>query len=113
MTLRQLDGPYGARRRVAGFLVISQASSFVFRERDANIAVIARQLGVRYVVEGSVRPVGERLRVSTQLTEAESGRVLWSGRFESTRDQAADLQDHIARGVISELEPEQIGRAHV
>ena len=92
--------------RVAGFLVISQASSFVFRERDANLAVIARQLGVRYVVEGSVRPVGERLRVSTQLTEAESGRVLWSGRFESTRDQAADLQDHIARGVISELEPE-------
>ncbi len=92
--------------RVAGFLVISQASSFVFREKEANIAVIARQLGVRYVVEGSVRPVGDRLRVSTQLTDAESGRVLWTGRFESSRDQAVDLQDHIARGVMSELEPE-------
>jgi adenylate cyclase len=92
--------------RVAGFFLISQASSFVFRERDGNIALIARQLGVRYVVEGSVRPVGEQLRVSTQLTEAESGRVLWSGRFDSARDQAAELQDNIARGIISELEPE-------
>ena len=92
--------------RVAGFLLISRASSFVFRDRDANISQIARQLGVRYIVEGSVRPMGDQVRVSTQLTEAETGRVLWSGRFESKRDETADLQDDIARGIISELEPE-------
>lgn len=92
--------------RVAGFLLISRASSFVFRDQNASISVIARQLGVRYVVEGSVRPMGNQVRVTTQLTEAETGRVLWSGRFESTRDATADLQDDIARGIISELEPE-------
>lgn len=92
--------------RVAGFVLISRASSFVFRDRSENVSVIARQLGVRYIVEGSVRPTGDQVRVSTQLTEAESGRVLWSGRFERKRDVAVDLQDDIARGIISELEPE-------
>ena len=92
--------------RVAGFLVISQSSSFAFRKSDVSVSVVARQLGVRYIVEGSVRPVGEQVRVSTQLTDAESGRVLWSGRFESKRSETTDLQDAIARGVISELEPE-------
>lgn len=92
--------------RVAGFVLISQSSSFVFRDRKESISAIARQLRVRYIVEGSIRPVGDQVRVSTQLTEADSGRVLWSGRFESKRDEAADLQDAIARGIISELEPE-------
>jgi adenylate cyclase len=92
--------------RVPGFLLISQSSSFVFRDRKENISAIARQLGVRYVVEGSVRPIGSVVRVSTQLVEAESGRVLWSGRFDSKDDETPDLQDAIARGVISELEPE-------
>ena len=92
--------------RVAGFLVISQSSSFAFRNSDVSVSVVARQLGVRYIVEGSVRPVGEQVRVTTQLTDAESGRVLWSGRFESKRSETTDLQDVIARGVISELEPE-------
>lgn len=92
--------------RVAGFVLISRASTFVFRNRSESLAVIARQLGVRYIVEGSVRPTGDQVRVSTQLTEAESGRVLWSGRFERKRDVAVDLQDDIARGIISELEPE-------
>ncbi len=92
--------------RVAGFLVISQSSSFAFRNSDASVSVVARQLGVRYIVEGSVRPVGEQVRVTTQLTDAQSGRVLWSGRFESKRSETTDLQDIIARGVISELEPE-------
>ncbi len=98
--------------RVAGFLLISRASSFVFRDQNASIAVIARQFGARYVVEGSVRPMGDQVRVSTQLTDAETGRVLWSGRFESTRDQTADLQDDIARGIISELELE-LNRAEI
>lgn len=92
--------------RVPGFLPISHASSFVFRSRDASLPEIARQLGVRFVVEGSVRPARELLRVSTQLTDAASGRVLWHGRFDRRRDVAADLQDDITRGVISELEPE-------
>lgn len=92
--------------RVPGFLLISHASSFAFRERNAGLPEVALQLGVRFVVEGSVRPVGEVLRISTQLTEAASGRVLWSGRFDSHPDEAVDLQEDIARGIITELEPE-------
>jgi len=92
--------------RVPGFLVISRSSSFEFRRRKEGLSSIARALGVRYVVEGSVRQVGDRLLVSTHLVEAESARVLWSGRLESERESAVDLQAAIARGVISELEPE-------
>lgn len=92
--------------RVPGFLLISRSSSFVFRNRSESIAVIARQLGVRYVVEGSVRPAGGRVRVAAELTEAESGKLLWSHRFESERGDTGDLQDGIARGIMSELEPE-------
>lgn len=92
--------------RVAGFQLISQGSSFVFRNRDSRVATIARELGVRYIVEGSVRAIGDRVRIATQLIETDSGRVLWSGRFEGRPEDTADLQDGIARGVISELEPE-------
>lgn len=92
--------------RVPGFRLISHASSFVFRHHPVPLPEIARQLGVRYVVEGSVRAVGETLRVSTQLTEAASGQVLWNGRFESAPHASEDLQDRITRGILSQLEPE-------
>jgi len=92
--------------RVAGFELISQSSSFAFRNREASVATIARDMGVRYIVEGSVRSVGGVVRVSTQLIDAGSARVLWSGRLDGRSDDTSDLQDAIARGVISELEPE-------
>ena len=92
--------------RVPGFLVIARSSSFEFRPPNAGLSSIARQLGVRYLVEGSVRQVGTRMLVSTHLVEAESARVLWSGRMESERESAQDLQETIARGIMSELEPE-------
>ena len=92
--------------RVAGFELISQSSSFAFRNREASVATIARDLGVRYVAEGSVRTVGDVVRVSTQLIDAATARVLWSGRLDGRSDDTSDLQDGIARGVISELEPE-------
>lgn len=92
--------------RVPGFLLISRASSFAFRGNDVSVPEVALQLGVRFIVEGSVRLKGDALRVSTQLTDAASGRVLWSGHFDSRRDEAVDLQEAIARGIISELEPE-------
>jgi TolB-like protein/class 3 adenylate cyclase len=92
--------------RVAGFELIAPSSSFAFRNRDAGAEAIARDLGVRYIVEGSLRAVGDTVRVSTQLIDAASARVLWSGRIEGRSDDTTDLQDGIARGVISELEPE-------
>ena len=92
--------------RVPGFLLISRGSSFAFRGHDARPGEIARQLSVRYLVEGSVRMRGDAVRVSTQLTDAANGHVLWSGDFTSTRDKADDLQEGIARGIISQLQPE-------
>jgi adenylate cyclase len=92
--------------RVAGFDLIAPSSSFAFRNREADTGTIAKSLGVRYIVEGSLRAIGGTLRVSTQLIDAASARVLWSGRVEGRGDDTADLQDGIARGVMSELEPE-------
>lgn len=98
--------------RVPGFTLISRASSFAFRGQSVSLPEIARQLGVRFVVEGSVRSKGDVLRFSTQLTEATTGHVLWSGAFERPRHTAQELQEAIARGILSELEP-QLTRAEM
>jgi adenylate cyclase len=91
--------------RVPGFFVIAKASSFGFRDPALPTSTIARQLGVRYILGGSVRPLGNQIRVSTQLADAASGRVLWSGQFESARNDTASLQDEITRGIVVELQP--------
>jgi adenylate cyclase len=91
--------------RVPGFFVIAKASSFEFRNPDIPISVIAQQLGVRYVLGGSVRALGGQIRLAAQLAETASGRVLWSGQFDTDRSFAIDLQDEIARGIIVELQP--------
>jgi adenylate cyclase len=91
--------------RVPGFFVISRASSFAYRNPETPMSVVARQLGVRYVVEGSVRGTGDQVRVSIQLAEASTGRILWSRKFDAARAETLDLQDDIARGIIVELEP--------
>ena len=91
--------------RVPGFFLISSASSFAFRNPETPTSVIAQQLGVRYVLEGSVRGAADQVRVSTQLAEAATGRILWSGKFEAARAETLELQDDIARGIMVELEP--------
>ncbi len=92
--------------RVPGFVLIAHASSSQFRGPQTRAQDVARQLGVRFVVQGSVRPRADALRVSLQLIEAASGRILWSAQFDSQAHEAADAQESIARGIISELEPE-------
>ena len=91
--------------RVPGFFVIAKASSFEFRNQDIPTSTIARQLGVRYVLGGSVRALGGKIRLSAQLADAASGRVLWSGQFDAERSDAINLQDDITRGIIVELQP--------
>jgi len=91
--------------RVPGFFLISRASSFLFQNPETPASIVARQLGVRYVLDGSVRGAGHQVRISTQLAEAATGRILWSGKFEATRAETPELQDDIARGIMIELEP--------
>ena len=91
--------------RVPGFFVISRASSFAYRNPEIPMSVIAQQLGVRYVVEGSVRGTGDQVRISIQLAEVATGRIFWSRKFDTARAETLDLQEDIARGIIVELEP--------
>ena len=91
--------------RVRGFFVIARASSLGYREHPCEIRQIGAELGVRYVVTGSVRGSGSRMRVGTHLIEADSGTQLWTSRYDVERGDVLDLQDRIAREIIRELEP--------
>ncbi len=91
--------------RVPGFFVISKASTFAFRNPGTPASTIARQLGVRYVLGGSVRAQDDQIRVSTELADAASGRVLWSRYFDAQRTDVIKLQDGITRNIIIELQP--------
>lgn len=92
--------------RVPGFFVIARSSTFAYRNRTLDVRHVGRELGVRYVVEGSIRASDKRARISVQLVEAESGKQIWAQRFDAELEETFDLQDEIARQIIRELEPE-------
>jgi TolB-like protein/class 3 adenylate cyclase/Flp pilus assembly protein TadD len=79
--------------RLDGSFVISRGSAFTYKGRAADPRQVGRELGVRYVVEGSVLRSGERVRVTAQLVEAESGRTLWSDSFDGERRDMLDMVD--------------------
>ncbi len=92
--------------RLPGFLVIARNSSFAYKGKAPDIRDVGRELGVRYVVEGSLRPVGRKLRVTIQLIEADTGKHLWANKFDQPADEIDELQDEITLGIASRLEPE-------
>ncbi|TWT11514.1 winged helix-turn-helix domain-containing protein [Reyranella sp. CPCC 100927] len=92
--------------RVAGFFVISARSAGVYRERAVDLRTVGRELGVRYVVTGSLRAAGDHVRVAVQLTDATSGVQCWSAPFDVARAAMVDLQADVARAVVRALEPE-------
>src|SRR5262245_19386705 len=85
--------------------VIARNSSFVFKGKSVDSRQIARELGVRYLLEGSVRKAGNRLRITGQLVEASSGAHLWADRFDGAFDDVFDLQDKVTASVVGELGP--------
>jgi TolB-like protein/Flp pilus assembly protein TadD len=91
--------------RVPGFFVIARTSSFLYAQRSTEVRNVGSELGVRYVVTGSSRSSGGRVRITVQLIEAESGNQLWAGRYDVERGNTLELQDEIARQIIVELEP--------
>ena len=92
--------------RVPGFLVISRGSAFVYKDKRIDTRQLAEELGVRYVIEGSLRPVGQTIRVSAQLIEAENQGHLWAERFDRSSDQLLELQDEITQSIVARIEPE-------
>ena len=91
--------------RIKWLFVIARDSSFSYRGQAVDVKRIGRELGVRYVLEGSVRKVGERVRISTQLIEGETGVHLWAERYDRRLEDIFALQDEITMNVIGAIEP--------
>ena len=91
--------------RESWLFVIARNSSFAYKGRTVDIKQIGRELGVRYVVEGSVRKAGSRVRVAAQLIEAESGTHVWADRYERDLSDIFALQDEITQKVVAAVAP--------
>jgi adenylate cyclase len=91
---------------IPDLFVVARNSSFVYRDRAENIGKIGRELGVRYVLEGSIRQSGNRVRTTAQLIEAESGNHLWSERYDRELEDIFAVQDEISRNVAIALQSE-------
>jgi adenylate cyclase len=91
--------------RARWFSVVARNTSFGYKGKGADAKQLARELGVRYVVEGSLRKAGNRVRISCQLVEAASGEHLWAERFDGTLEDSFDLQDRITGSLVGSICP--------
>jgi TolB-like protein len=94
-----------ALTRIKWLTAISRNSSFAYKGRAADIKTIARELGVRYVLEGSIRKASGRIRVSARLADADTGAQLWAERFDGTVEDVFELQDQITSKVVGAIAP--------
>ncbi|MGA7390484.1 MAG: winged helix-turn-helix domain-containing tetratricopeptide repeat protein [Pseudolabrys sp.] len=94
-----------ALSRIRSFFVIARNSAFTYRGRATNVRDIGSQLGVAYLLEGSVQKAGARLRITVQLVETEGGAHVWTARHDGTIDDIFDLQDRITEQVAGALQP--------
>jgi class 3 adenylate cyclase len=98
--------------RSKSLFVIARHSTFTYKGKSVDIKQVGRELGVRYVLEGSVRKVGDRVRITGQLIDAATGVHLWADRFDSLLEDIFDLQDRVTSSVIGEISP-QLERAEI
>ncbi|WP_119272266.1 BTAD domain-containing putative transcriptional regulator [Taklimakanibacter deserti] len=91
--------------RLHWLFVIARNSSFTFKGKAVDAKEIGTRLGVRYLLEGSVRKAGERVRIACRLIDAGSGLHLWTDRFEGTLSDVFDLQDRITSSVVGAIAP--------
>jgi len=94
-----------ALSRCAWLFVIARNSSFTYKGNAVDVRQVGRELGVRYVLEGSVRRAGDRLRFTGQLIDCSSGVHIWADRFEGTTSDIFDLQDQFTASVVAAIEP--------
>jgi len=90
--------------KIQELMVIARNSSFVFKGQTRDIREIGRTLGVRYVLEGSVRKAGNRVRLAAQLIDSLNGSHVWADRFEGNLDDVFELQDRITQDIVAALE---------
>ena len=94
-----------ALSRVKWFFVIARNSSFTYKGRHVDIRQVGRELGVRYVLEGSIRKAGNRVRITGQLIEAATGNHIWADKFEGGLEDIFELQDRVTETVVGAIEP--------
>ncbi|QQS11526.1 MAG: tetratricopeptide repeat protein [Rhodospirillales bacterium] len=94
-----------ALSRIGSFFVIARNSTFTYKGKAVDIKQVGRDLGVRYVLEGSVRKSGDRVRVTGQLIDAATGAHVWADRFDGPLADIFDLQDRVTTSVIGAIEP--------
>jgi len=94
-----------ALARMPWFFVVARNSSFIYKSRAVDLKQVGRDLGVRYILEGSVRSAGNRVRVTGQLIDAITGTHLWAERFDRNLKDVFDLQDQITSSIVAALTP--------
>ncbi|HUS54500.1 MAG TPA: adenylate/guanylate cyclase domain-containing protein [Thermohalobaculum sp.] len=94
-----------ALSRIRAFFVIARNSAFAYKGRPTNVRDIGRELGVAYVLEGSVQRAGGRVRITVQLIETEGGAHIWAEKYDGSLDDIFDLQDRITEQVAGALQP--------
>ena len=94
-----------ALSRIRLLFVIARNSSFTYKGQAIDVKRVGRELGVRYVLEGSVRRGGDRLRITSQLVDALTGAHLWADRFDGSANDVFDFQDKVASSVAGIIEP--------
>jgi TolB-like protein/class 3 adenylate cyclase len=94
-----------ALSRFKSLFVIARNSSFIYKGKTVDIKQVGRELGVRYVLEGSIRKAANRVRITGQLVESETGNHLWADRFEGALEDVFTLQDAVTEKVIAQLAP--------
>ena len=94
--------------RMGTIFVIARNSSFVYRSKAVDIKQVGRELGVCYVLEGSVRKAGNRVRITGQLIEAGTARHVWADRFEGMLEDVFELQDRITESVVAAIQPNML-----
>src|SRR5215831_4681495 len=94
-----------ALSRIKWLFVIARNSSFTYKGQAVDVKQVGRELGVRYVLEGSVRKAGGRVRITAQLIDAISGTHIWADRFDGSLEDVFELQDKVASNVAGVIEP--------
>jgi adenylate cyclase len=94
-----------ALSRIRWLFVIARNSTFTYKGQAVDVKQVGRELGVRYVLEGSVRKAGGRVRITAQLIDAQSGTHLWADRFDGSLEDVFELQDKVASSVAGVIEP--------
>jgi adenylate cyclase len=94
-----------ALSRIRWLFVIARNSSFTYKGKPVDAKLVGRELGVRYILEGSVRKAGQRVRITGQLIDALTGTHLWADRFDGSLEDIFELQDQVAISVAGVIEP--------